>query len=223
MAVRPRNPHTIMANISQFDLNLALQQWLARLGQSPHMRAENLSELESHVRDSVVTLQSKGLTPDEAFLIGTRRAGNPADLEAEFAKENDGQGWRDNLKRNLHLHPSRIIHVLVLLYFSLSCWLLWGVLRVSEMLTAISLKLHSSGPPAFTRLLQGLMPYWYVPPALAAVYCGYAWTRKLDGRDSWFGYFAVATGCLLLLAFPTLIAAGLPVIDILNHLPSAWK
>ena len=223
MVVRPRNPHPIMANITQFDLNLALQQWLARLGQSPHVRSENLSELESHARDSVAMLQSKGLAPDEAFLIGTRRAGSAAELEMEFAKENGGQGWRYNVQRNLHLYLNRIIHVFVLLYFTLGCWLLWGTLRVSEMLTAISLRLHSSGPPAFTRFLQGLMPYWYIPPALAAVYCGYIWTRKLDARNSWFGYFAVATGCLVLLAFPTLIAAGLPVVNILNHLPAGLK
>ena len=220
MAVRPRNPRKIMENISQFDLNQALQQWLAGLGQSPHFRTENLSELESHVRDSVVALQSKGLSPDEAFLIGTRRVGSPAVLEAEFSKENGGQGWRSKLKRNLYLYLNRIIHVFVLLYFTLGCWLLWGTLRVGQLIT---FRLQDPPPPAFSRLFFGLMPFWYVPPALAALYCGFVWVRRTGERNVWFGFFAVTTAGLLLLAFPTLIAAGLPIIDFLNRQGTVWK
>lgn len=73
----PRNSDQIMATVSQFDLNLALQLWLARLGQSPQIKAENLTELESHVRDSVIQLQSKGLSSEESFLVATHRVGSP--------------------------------------------------------------------------------------------------------------------------------------------------
>src|SRR5206468_12097440 len=65
---RPRNPHKFMGTAIEFDLNAALRQWRESLGQSPHVRPENLDELESHLRDSVASLQTKGLAADEAFL-----------------------------------------------------------------------------------------------------------------------------------------------------------
>jgi len=88
-------------------LNNALHLWLEQLGQSPQIKAENLKELESHIRDSVVQMQSKGLSPEESFLIATHRAGSPAKLEPEFAKIN-----RSPL--------NMIIHGLILIFSELS-------------------------------------------------------------------------------------------------------
>lgn len=113
MVNRSPNPHNLMENVSQFDLNIALQRWLARLGQSPQVKAENLKELESHVRDSVVQLQTKGLSSEESFLVATHRVGNPEKLEPEFAKMN-----RNPL--------NMMIHGVILVCFSVACWFLWG-------------------------------------------------------------------------------------------------
>ncbi len=201
----------------EFNLNAALRLWRERLAQSPHFRVENLDELESHLRDSVTVLPSKGLSDDEAFLIGTRRVGNEAALEPEFARENGGRGWWHSLRRMAYRHGHKVIHGLVLLYFAVGCWFLWGTLRVAQLV------LHARPAPAFTQLFLNLMSYWYVPPVAAALYCGFVWTRK-GRRSGWFGFFAFATAALLLMALPTLIAAALPVIDLLNRLPkTAWK
>lgn len=75
-----------METTTQFDLNIAVQHWLECLGQSPQIKSENLRELESHVRDSVVQLQTKGLSSEESFMVATHRVGNPLQLEPEFAK-----------------------------------------------------------------------------------------------------------------------------------------
>src|SRR5256885_471845 len=88
LAVCSHNPGKVMENISEFDLNIALRQWLDRFGQSPQVKAENLNELESHLRDSVVQLQCKGLSSEESFLVATHRVGSPEKLEPEFAKVN---------------------------------------------------------------------------------------------------------------------------------------
>ncbi len=206
-----------MENISDFDLNTALRLWLERFGQSPQFRSENLQELESHVRDSVGMLQSRGLSAEEAFLIGIRRVGSTAALEPEFARENGGRGWRHFLRTRWNLYLNRLIHLLVLLYFTIGCWFLWGVLEVSKMITIPNARLHPPRPaPGFTQLWFGLMPYWYIPPILALLYCGLVWTRKAGVRHSWFGFFAITTAVLFLLALPVLIAAALPVIDLLN-------
>ncbi|MGI8967000.1 MAG: permease prefix domain 1-containing protein, partial [Limisphaerales bacterium] len=110
-----------MATVSQFDLNSALQLWLERLGQSSQVKAENLKELESHIRDSVSQMQSKGLSSEESFLVATHRVGSVEKLEPEFAKVNRSP-------RNM------IVHGVILAFFSVSCFFLWGLMQVPRML-----------------------------------------------------------------------------------------
>ncbi len=86
-----------MENAPTFDLNNAIGRWRDGLSQSPQFREENVAELEAHLRDSVADLQSRGLTGEEAFLLGARRLGSPAWLEPEFAKINRGQVWLQRL------------------------------------------------------------------------------------------------------------------------------
>ena len=84
-----------MENQTSFDLNRRIEQWRANLASSPSFRGENLDELESHLRDSVATLQGRGLSADEAFLIATRRMGANGVLAAEFGKVNQSAVWID--------------------------------------------------------------------------------------------------------------------------------
>jgi len=72
-----------METTPQFNLNHAIAEWRANLGQSPGLRRENLEELESHLRDSVANLCQRGLAEDEAFLIATRRVGSTRTLGTE--------------------------------------------------------------------------------------------------------------------------------------------
>lgn len=197
----PPNPRNFMEKISQFDLNTALRQWLDRLGQSPQIKAENLTELESHVRDSVVQLQTKGLSSEESFLVATYRVGSPEKLEPEFAKVNRNP-W------------NMIVHGFVLVFFSIGCWLLWGLLHLPQMM---SVSMHGGGLPAFTRFAVDCGSYLAVPPLLAAVYCGYVWILKSKGTSSWMGFFATTMAGLVLLTLPTLIAVLLPVIAFMQN------
>ena len=199
---RPRNPYHVMENASEFDLNIALSQWLERFGQSPQLKSENLKELESHVRDSVDQLQTRGLSPEESFLIATHRVGSPAKLEPEFAKVN---------RRPLNL----FIHGLILLFFSVCCWFLWGILHFPHMITRT---LQGRPLPAFTQLVVSCGAYLAVPPLLAVVYCAYVWMRKSLASSSWMGFFAVTLAILMLLTLPTFIAVFLPVIGFMNQL-----
>jgi hypothetical protein len=191
-----------METAIKFDLNHALQLWLEQLGQSPQVKTENLRELESHVRDSVVQLQTKGLSSEESFLVATHRVGNPEKLEPEFAKVN---------RNPLNL----VIHGLILVFFSIGCWLLWGLLHLPQM-TVVATK--GLALPAFTQFVVGCGSYLAVPPLLAALYCAYVWIRKSKGRSSWMGFFATTMAVLVLLTLPTLIAVMLPVINFMNHL-----
>jgi NADH:ubiquinone oxidoreductase subunit 5 (subunit L)/multisubunit Na+/H+ antiporter MnhA subunit len=64
------------------------------------------------------------------------------------------------------------------------------------------------------------MPYWYVLPALTAIYCGIVWTRKMDKRHTWLAFFSMSTALLFLLLIPVLIASGLPVLQFLGNIPA---
>lgn len=82
-----------METTSEFNLDTAIQQWRDNLRELPQFRAENLDELETHLRDSVETMRSKGLSDEEAFLIAMRRMGGVAALEPEFSKMNTREVW----------------------------------------------------------------------------------------------------------------------------------
>lgn len=196
-----------MENISEFDLNIALRRWLERLGQSPQVKAENLKELESHVRDSVVQLQTKGLSSEESFLVATHRVGSAEKLEPEFAKVNRSP-------RNL------IIHGVILVFFSVGCWFLWGVMQVPRMFAGSSERLERL-IPKFTQLLMDCSPFLAVPPLLALTYCLYGLSKKSNVKTSWMGFFAATFGAILLLAIPIILAVLLPLIGFIHSLPAS--
>jgi hypothetical protein len=82
-----------MENPTPFDLNEAIRRWQINLGASPAFKADNLEELESHLRASVQRLQSKGLSEEEGFLIALRRIGERSLLEREYAKVHPSRAW----------------------------------------------------------------------------------------------------------------------------------
>lgn len=91
---RPRNLYKPMADAIQFDLNTAIQQWRENLSITSRFCMENLDELEEHLRDSVASLQDRGLSAEESFWVASRRLGGPGQLSAEFGKLNPSLVWR---------------------------------------------------------------------------------------------------------------------------------
>jgi len=89
----PRSSDEAMENQTSFDLSSAIQKWRENLAQSTTFRAADLDELEAHLRDAVPGLQAAGLSPEEAFLIATRRIGPREALESEFRKINATRAW----------------------------------------------------------------------------------------------------------------------------------
>ena len=97
MADRSPNTDEIMENPTSFDLNQNVRKWRDALEQSATARADDLDELERHLRDSVERLRAKELSEEEAFFVAARRLGSPEILTHEFAKVNSGRVWRSRL------------------------------------------------------------------------------------------------------------------------------
>ena len=75
-----------MENSPAFDLNRAIHDWRTGLSTSSALQRDCLDELETHLKDSIVTLVEKGLSEDEAFLIAVRRCGTQKQIQTEFSK-----------------------------------------------------------------------------------------------------------------------------------------
>jgi len=75
-----------MENETPFDLEDAIRNWRDSLLRSSRLKAEELEELELHLRDSVGALQKRGLSEEESWIIAQRRLGHRAALKQEFAK-----------------------------------------------------------------------------------------------------------------------------------------
>jgi hypothetical protein len=108
------------------------------------------------------------------------------------------------------------LHVLVLAVFAIGCFCAWGILTVVQQ-QAQHLRFSL---PGFTALCVNLRPLLMALPILAAGYCVWVWTRKADRVPSWIGFFAGATGGLVVVALPTMVAAYLPLVALVNLLVS---
>ena len=93
MADRPQHPDQALDRSTHFDLSDAIRRWKASLAGSPAFRPGDLDELEAHLRDSVASLEAKGLFAREAFWIALSRMGTPDALDAEFGKVNANRVW----------------------------------------------------------------------------------------------------------------------------------
>jgi hypothetical protein len=107
---------------------------------------------------------------------------------------------------------NKMAHAFVLAVFGIACWFLWGIL------TLASYGAHGKSLPGFTVFCVGLRPMMIVLPILAAAYCLWVWLRKADRLPSWVVFFAATTSVLVLVTLQTLIAAYLPLIDVVNNL-----
>lgn len=75
-------------------LNDLIDNWRQKTSASDTLRAEDLDELEQHLRESVDELKNFGLSDDEAVLIASRRLGDVDEIEAEFSKIDVARSWR---------------------------------------------------------------------------------------------------------------------------------
>ena len=80
-----------------FELESQVRKWRSHLRASGSLSEQDLEELESHLRDSIDDLTSRGITTEEAFLISVRRLGDTEALGDEFAKVTTENLWRQLL------------------------------------------------------------------------------------------------------------------------------
>lgn len=80
-----------------FELESQIRKWRGHLRSAGSLGERDLEELESHLRDSIDDLTSRGVSAEEAFLISIRRMGDTEALGDEFAKISTESVWRQLL------------------------------------------------------------------------------------------------------------------------------
>lgn len=83
-----------------FDDEAAIRGWRRTLLASGTLRAEDVDELEDHLRQEIERLSAlarpgdAALSSEEVFVLATRRLGRTEALAEEFAKADPGAAWR---------------------------------------------------------------------------------------------------------------------------------
>lgn len=85
------------ANLAPFDVEANLSRWRQELSACGNISAENMRELEDHLRDAFAAQTARGLPPVEAFRLAIARLGDVCALTAEFDKANPAAKWRHRL------------------------------------------------------------------------------------------------------------------------------
>lgn len=187
-----------METTTPFDLNRAIQQWQENLAQSPAIRRENLDELETHLRDSIATLQSRDLSAEEAFLIATRRVGSDAVLGKEFGKVNVANMW---VERGL---------------WALVAMQIWSAMQT--LFGAYGLFLQLAKHFSINSVSGWEAAVWIVAlSATPLVACALIFWRLFKSPESWFGRFLEN-----LSTQPVNLAALLFVLSAAGHLSHAY-
>lgn len=71
-----------------------LERWRVYAHRSATLTADDVAELEEHLRGQMADLVASGLSDDEAFLIAVKRMGGIDDVSREFAREHSDRLWK---------------------------------------------------------------------------------------------------------------------------------
>ena len=68
--------------------------WRAHMAKRSAVTADEVDELEDHLRTLIDQLVEAGLSEDEAFLVAMKRLGSQYEIAREFARENSQRLWK---------------------------------------------------------------------------------------------------------------------------------
>jgi hypothetical protein len=86
-----------METQTRFDLDAAIANWQQELAAQADLTPIVRRELETHLRDTVAELQTRGLNNEESFWLARRRLGEPQLLREEFEKADPASVWRERV------------------------------------------------------------------------------------------------------------------------------
>ena len=111
---------------------------------------------------------------------------------------------------------NKVMHGIVLVLFTFSCWFVSMILRLPTMVAPG----FSHPLPAFSRFCMEAGPITLAALAILGIaYCLFVWIRKVEKPPSWVAFLAVTMSSIVLSLLPTVVAILLPIIDFINRAP----
>lgn len=99
----------------------ALITWHKTMKAKSQLNDEIIQEMEDHLVDTADTLQTKGLTEEEAYLIAFKRMGNQSDIAGELTKVHSERYYKsllspvENAAKNLPIGKKRGLLILLIM------------------------------------------------------------------------------------------------------------
>jgi hypothetical protein len=75
-------------------IDAQIELWRGHMAKRPGVTAEEIDELEDHLRGHIESLTASGLSSDEAFLVAVKRLGSQSEIAREFARDNSQRLWK---------------------------------------------------------------------------------------------------------------------------------
>jgi hypothetical protein len=137
-----------MEPTAPFDLNLAVEQWLAHMRRKRSFRPDDLEELRSHLLDHTDDSLARGLNAEQVFHRAISQLGETAFLVAEYRKVNRWYTFRRSaLALGGRALASRKVIAFSLLFVSLTFGSMFG----QKPTPRLPEKKAVSPPPAATQ------------------------------------------------------------------------
>ncbi|MBD3349255.1 MAG: DUF4153 domain-containing protein [Candidatus Eisenbacteria bacterium] len=191
-----------------FDLESQIRKWRRHIQSTGSLGAQDVEELESHLRDGIDELTGRGVNVEEAFLVSIHRMGDAAALQHEFTKVSTERVWRqlllpaaDEHARRKHRNEIAVVVLLVLLgglLAKIPALFGYSVVEENALLYAKNAALFAFPPVAIYLIWKRALSLRFVAAAVAT-----------------FGLFAVAVN-----AYPSYAPHHTEVLAVL-HVPIA--
>lgn len=185
------------------DVESQIAEWRAFVERSPAVNGHDVEELEAHLREQIVDLDSAGLSTDEAFLIAVKRMGDLDALSREYAREHSGRLWKQLVMHGEEAQPQGSSGWVQALIFAAGAGILATVARLVAALPGQEWVLRNLG--------------FVVLPLLAGYF---ARRRRLDLRGSLLTAAPFAVLALIANVYPYRADSATEVVVAL-HLPVA--
>lgn len=76
------------------ELQVLIDQWRGYVQRHRAISVADIDEMEDHLRERISTLETAGLSGDEAFLVAVKRMGSMDAISREFAREHSERLWK---------------------------------------------------------------------------------------------------------------------------------
>lgn len=197
-----------------FDVNKAIADWRRHLAEVSKISADDLDELQSHLRDHIEQLVEEGLSAQEAFGRAIVQLGDAAEIDGEFSKVCAGKfgllafvNGKVLTMADMNNSPQRILTWLLLFvgFSSITGWLGTNYILLTEFTNSRHFADFSATMGTILRSL--ITTSFFIVFAIVALGWGLRRLKRTSKKTGLLGWSAIPP--IVLTPIFTLVGLGL--------------